>query len=574
MSIALETTYLVPRVTNTTFPVVLGKYELLHKLAAGGMAEVFLARAAGPMGFEKQVVVKRILPHLADDPSFVAMFLAEARLAARLSHPNVVQVFDFGEADGAYFIVMEFVDGVNLRALYRKARSENEALSLSVAARLISLACEGLGYAHDFRDPHTGAPLGLVHRDVSPDNLLIARHGSVKVVDFGIAKAANQTMLTKTGNVKGKFAYMPPEQLAGETIDRRADVFALGIVLYELITGRKPFDTTNEAIIVRAILYEPFPPASEFRPEVPASLQSILDRALAKDVNQRFVDCRVFQSALEQFIVETGEPVSQYHLSQLVVRLFPHAKNDGSGSNRALPMAVPVAATIIEEEIQLSAVDQAPLTVSDGARLPPEPEPGPLPEPVQLSLSAVGEGPLVLQPESRTRLVLALVGLTLTAAAGVAYAVTRGPQSGPPPPSLPAVVKKEPAPAPKPAPALAAPDPVVAIVDPPPPARETTVLPELVPAESAPRVNPRPPPAKVVPKPKVLGQTATIEFRVRPFGSVWVDGKFLGDTPFSAAAVSIGEHQVRVTNQEMGKDVTRPFQVKAGSNVFRLSFDE
>ncbi|MBL8913802.1 MAG: serine/threonine protein kinase, partial [Archangium sp.] len=205
-------------------PAVLGKYQLIRKLAAGGMAEVYLARAAGPMGFEKTVVVKRILPHLADEQNFISMFLSEARLAAQLNHPNVVQVFDFGEASGSYFLVMEFIDGVNLRVLFRKANEAKTQLPFPLVARIISLACEGLAYAHDFTDPQTGELLGLVHRDVSPDNVLIARNGSVKVVDFGIAKAANQTNLTKTGTVKGKFSYMPPEQLTGQPLDKRADV--------------------------------------------------------------------------------------------------------------------------------------------------------------------------------------------------------------------------------------------------------------------------------------------------------------------------------------------------------------
>ena len=165
----------------------LGKYQLLRKLATGGMAEVFLAKTDGPMGFEKQLVIKRILPHLAEDPQFVEMFLGEAKLAAQLNHPNLVQLFDFGEAEGSYFIAMEYIDGPTLRLLLARARDLRSPISLGLAARIVSSAAEGLAYAHDFRDQVTDEPLHLVHRDVSPDNILVGRSGAVKLVDFGIA---------------------------------------------------------------------------------------------------------------------------------------------------------------------------------------------------------------------------------------------------------------------------------------------------------------------------------------------------------------------------------------------------
>jgi eukaryotic-like serine/threonine-protein kinase len=160
----------------------LGKYQLIRKLATGGMAEVFLAKAAGPMGFEKMLVVKRILPHLSEDPTFVEMFLAEAKLAAQLNHPNIVQIFDFGETDGEYFLAMEYIDGPNLRVLVKRARAAKAPLPTPICARLIAAACEGLAFAHDFSDPTTGEPLGLIHRDISPDNILVSRQGAVKVV--------------------------------------------------------------------------------------------------------------------------------------------------------------------------------------------------------------------------------------------------------------------------------------------------------------------------------------------------------------------------------------------------------
>src|SRR5262249_17715327 len=248
----------------------LGKYQLIRKLATGGMAEVFLAKTDGPMGFEKQLVIKRILPHLAEDPQFVDMFLGEAKLAAQLNHPNLVQLFDFGEAEGAYFIAMEYIDGPTLRLLLARARDLRSPITLGLAARIVSLAAEGLAYAHDFCDRVTAQPLHLVPRDVSPDNILVGRSGAVKLVDFGIAKARGQSHQTQAGTVKGKVAYMAPEQLRGEPLDRRVDLYALGIVLYELCTGRMPFEADSDASMVRAVLYDRLLPAPGRPPSPPA----------------------------------------------------------------------------------------------------------------------------------------------------------------------------------------------------------------------------------------------------------------------------------------------------------------
>ncbi|HYI00820.1 serine/threonine-protein kinase [Hyalangium sp.] len=295
----------------------MGKYQLIHKLATGGMAEVFLAKAAGPMGFEKMLVVKRILPHLATEPAFVEMFLSEARLVAQLNHPNIVQIFDFGESEGTYFIAMEYIDGSNLREIIRRASGVSLSLPLAFCARVVSAACEGLAFAHDLREPATNLPMDIIHRDISPDNILLSRQGAVKVVDFGIAKAAGMSPHTQTGVLKGKLAYMPPEQLRNEPLDRRADVYALGIVLYELLTGLKPFMATSEAGMVQAILFELQVPVAQRRPEVPEVLQRILAQATAKDRERRYPDCASFQAELDEFIVSTGKPMGASQLALL-----------------------------------------------------------------------------------------------------------------------------------------------------------------------------------------------------------------------------------------------------------------
>ena len=298
-----------------------GKYQLVRKLATGGMAEVFLVKAAGPMGFEKTLVLKRILPHLAEEMAFVEMFLPEAKLAAQLTHPNIVQIFDFGESEGTYFLAMEYIDGPSLRTLIKRASAQGMELPLALCARLVANACEGLAFAHDFADPETGEAQGLIHRDISPDNILLSKQGAVKVVDFGIAKAAGQAHKTASGVIKGKLSYMPPEQVRAESLDRRVDVYALGVVLYELLTGHKPFEAESDVGLMRAILFQSPMPAVQFRPELPDAMRRILGRALAKDREQRYPDCHAFQSDLEEFILSVGKPVTTQQVAQLIAQV-------------------------------------------------------------------------------------------------------------------------------------------------------------------------------------------------------------------------------------------------------------
>jgi serine/threonine protein kinase len=296
----------------------MGKYQLVRRLAVGGMAEVFLAKAAGPMGFEKELVVKRILPHLAEDPQFVEMFLTEAKLAARLNHGNVVQIFDFGAQEDSYFIAMEYVDGLNLKALLKRAAHQGTPIPYPLAARIISLACEGLAYAHDLVDPQTAKPLGFIHRDISADNILVSLTGGVKVVDFGIAKAANMGQQTQSGVLKGKVSYMPPEYLLNNPIDLRADIYALGVVLYELIAGRRPFEAESEVQLVQLIIQGKAADLRALRPNVPDQLVQIIERSLQKNRDARYANCRQFQADLERFLIQHGEPVGAQQLGEWV----------------------------------------------------------------------------------------------------------------------------------------------------------------------------------------------------------------------------------------------------------------
>jgi serine/threonine-protein kinase len=325
---------------------LLKSYQLIRKIAAGGMAEVFLARTEGPRGFSKTLVLKRILPHLAEDEQFVEMFLSEARLVAQLNHPNVVQIFDFGEFEDSFYIAMEYIDGPNLRVLSRQAANMGVELAPALCAKMISYACEGLAYAHEFVDPQTGKPLGLVHRDVSSDNLLISRNGTLKVVDFGIAKVVGQGPRTKAGTIKGKLPYMPPEQIRGKPLDKRVDVFALGVVLYELLARRRPFDAKGEAAIMNAILYQTMKPIRQCRPDVPEELARIIERCLAKNRDERYANCRQLRADLERFIHHGGKPVGTEELASLVAKLVPKESESSSaaaGPASAMRVPAPVA---------------------------------------------------------------------------------------------------------------------------------------------------------------------------------------------------------------------------------------
>jgi serine/threonine protein kinase len=307
-----------------------GKYTLVRKLAVGGMAEVFLARTRGPAGFSKTLVIKRILPDLVDNAEFVSMFLNEARLAALLNHPNIIQIFELGSEGGTYYLVMELVEGAHLRGLIRAARARGEYLPLNEVLKIISLACEGLAYAHELADDR-GRPLQLVHRDVSPENLLISRQGAVKVADFGIAKAANLPHLTRTGILKGKISYMSPEQLEARALDKRADVFSLGVALHEALTLARPFDGGGEVATMRAILAERSPRLTELRPDLPVEVQAVVDRALEKDRERRYPDCRALLADLDRLLLKRQAMVGAGDLAELVNRYLPPDPPAGAG---------------------------------------------------------------------------------------------------------------------------------------------------------------------------------------------------------------------------------------------------
>jgi serine/threonine protein kinase len=320
---------------------LVGRYELVRRLGSGGMAEVHLARVSGLEGFEKLLVLKRILPHLSADPHFIKMFLAEARLAAMLDHPNVVQVFDLGYDDGDYFFTMEFVYGDNLQGIQRAARRARQRLPFEIAIGIGIGVASGLHYAHE-RVSWEGEPLGLVHRDVSPTNVMVTYDGCVKVADFGIAKVTNRTDVTRAGMRKGKVPYMSPEQCRAEKLDRRSDVFSLGIVLYECTTGRRLFDGDNEFGVMNRIVNGDVPLPSNIRPGYPKDLERIVMKALAVDKNRRYATAREMQQDLERLARERKLDVAPGAISQYMHQLYnPHPYPWGALFGESAPPAPP-----------------------------------------------------------------------------------------------------------------------------------------------------------------------------------------------------------------------------------------
>ncbi|MBX7084477.1 MAG: serine/threonine protein kinase, partial [Nannocystaceae bacterium] len=299
----------------------LGRYELLRRLGSGGMAEVHLARAAGLEGFQKLLVLKRILPHLAADPEFVRMFLAEARLAAILDHPNVVQVFDIGREGAEFFFTMEYVYGENLQTILRASRRKGTVLPIELAIAIAMGAATGLHYAHE-RVGFDGMPLGLVHRDVSPTNVMVTYDGCVKMADFGIAKVTSRTDVTQAGIRKGKVPYMSPEQCRAEPLDRRSDVFSLGIVLYECTTMSRLFDGDNEFGLMNRIVNGDVPLPSTKRQNFPKDLERIIMRALAPQRDRRFATAGELAAELERFARERKLRATQSALGEFMHELF------------------------------------------------------------------------------------------------------------------------------------------------------------------------------------------------------------------------------------------------------------
>lgn len=305
---------------NQVTPKRFGKYLLLDQIAVGGMAELYRAMITGVQGFEKLIAVKKILPHLTIEEELVNSFIDEAKLAALLHHQNIVQIYDFGSVEKSYFIAMEYLFGKDLRNVTEKAKQEGSHLSLEYALYVVSRVASGLHYAHNLKD-FQGKPLNIIHRDISPQNIFITYEGDVKIVDFGIAKAATQSTMTQVGMIKGKVAYMSPEQADGKAIDYRSDIFSLGIILYELITGEKMFKGDTMQILSKVRSAE-FPPPDEVIKDVPEKLYEVLNQTLAKEPEKRYSSCNQMLSDMEEVMYSFTKRATARGLSEYMKGLF------------------------------------------------------------------------------------------------------------------------------------------------------------------------------------------------------------------------------------------------------------
>ena len=360
------------------------RYHVVSKIAKGGMAEIFLALQQGEQGFQKPVVLKRILPALAADPKFVRMFVDEAHIASTLNHSNLVQVLDLGRSGGQYFLVLEFVDGWSLEQIRRRAQNAKLKLPIPLALTIVSALCRGLAYVHTRE--RNGKPLGIVHRDVTPQNVLISQHGEVKLADFGIAKAIGKSERSATGIIKGKFAYMSPEQSQAQPLDARSDLFSVGTVLYLLTTGRKPFDGTTDAdVIMQVRRARPERPSTVVR-DLNPDVERLINRALRANPGKRWQSAEQMADRIDAILVKLGQPSGPAPLKRWLETLSardgakppvpvaptapdPSIAVDLGSMDLELEELEAVASTAVEQD-RGTGLDTRPL------RAPARPEPG------------------------------------------------------------------------------------------------------------------------------------------------------------------------------------------------------
>jgi len=540
-------------------PVPFGKYELISRLAAGGMAEIFLARTKSIQGFEKYLVIKKILRSRTNDPEFVRMFLDEARVAATLDHPNIVQIYDVGSFENEYFIAMEYLRGHNLIEIVRAgAKLGYSKPPLEHVMSSLSGVCAGLHYAHDKRD-FNGRSLEIVHRDVTPQNIVVSFDGAVKIVDFGIAKAATREVETLAGTLKGKIGYMSPEQCRGQSVDRRSDLFAVGIILYELTTGKRLYHERSDFETLKKIIEGPVPSPRDILPFYPAALNAIVVRCLQKNPDDRYQTARDLHADLDAFsrdnqLVTGTVPLAQYMERVFADELATQKTHDASGLAFAS---------------QMSTSTSAPSYLGEASRRSSQ---------IEVPLAKARRQHIL------TRALQALAAVLLVFAGGLfVWWRTRPPAGTPLPVAL--------APAPVAAPPTQPPLPAVPVAGAPPiagqpvaGAQPAVAQPRVAVAPVAP-VAPGAPTAGAVPGVDAEGQRpkpapkpgdAHITVASDPRCEVLVDGVPFGQTPLIDLAVPAGKHTLILLNSASGiKEVqkvnlatgqlwTRSFQWEGG----------
>jgi serine/threonine-protein kinase len=330
------------------------RYQITERVDQGGMAEVFRGVAESLQGFKKSVAIKRILPSLTKNKKFVSMFLDEARLSLHLQHANIVHVFDIGMSDTTYFIVMEYVDGANLKGVIEFHKKHSRRFAVAQTIYLMIEVCKGLAYAHDASDPMTGKQLGIVHRDISPPNILISRNGEVKLVDFGLAKATSQLETTDPGVVKGKFSYLSPEAASGQEVDHRADIFAVGILLWEMLTGKRLFYGETDYQTVELVRQAKVPSIQALNRDVDPDLEAVVRKSLARDPADRFQHAADLQEALAQVLFSRGLKVTSRDIARLVQEVVADREKS---KPRSQPSGSLIDALINEEIVKFTSLD-------------------------------------------------------------------------------------------------------------------------------------------------------------------------------------------------------------------------
>lgn len=545
--------------TSSSPPSVsFGKYELFATLGRGGMADVYLSVARGPMGFSKLAVVKRLRKSLAEEPSFLRMFLDEARVAARLNHPNIVHTYEVGEHNDAYFIAMEYLEGQSLNKVIRESIKRKKPLDETYCARVVADALNGLEHAHKLRD-YDGTPLGLVHRDVSPHNIFVTYDGHTKLCDFGIAKAALSTTETEVGVLKGKVAYMSPEQALGHPIDPRADVFAMGIVLWEMLSGERLMGSDSTASTLRKLVSGTIPPVSSRR-NVDRELEAVVAKALEKDRELRFANAAEMRDALETVLLRA--PFRHHDVGRQTAELFQRVKEEAERQVQK-HMAV-IEAAEARRDVQPLTVETLRRLEKSGSSVS-----GQLYRLHEASglatASFIGtfpRGPIAevpLHEPHRSSVIpwaIALALLGVMAVSAVVVAVRAGPPPG--------VATPNEGP-PKPTSSTAATSPLtpvlVADIAPPPSAPVSAPFPSATHAPSS-ALGPRPSAARVEPTP--AAPEGFLTFDTYPWTNVSEGEKKLGTTPLNRVGLAAGSHSLTFDNPELGIHETHVVVIKPG----------
>jgi serine/threonine protein kinase len=438
-----------------TTPERFGPYLLLKKIGRGGMAELYLARQTGVAGFERLVAIKRILPHLTEDREFVQMFVNEAKLAAQITHPNVAQIYDFGAVLGTYYMAMEYVMGKSLAAVSAQGQKLGTPIPVSAAAHITARIAAGLDHAYRGATV-SGAPLGIIHRDISPQNILIGYNGDVKLVDFGIAKAASSSTHTQTGVLKGKLAYLSPEQAWGKTIDHRSDLFALGIVLHEMLTGQRLFKAENEFTTLERVRTADVTPPSAVKKGLPPELDAIALKSLAKNPDDRYPNGQAFEDALQEYLRRLSPPPGARDLSNYLRTLFDKDIETDTAAYQQVTTVTKTTATPTTKR-------PVPATPAEPTRAISKPPPAPVAAPTsrqprQGRYATIGLG------------VAALVALTVVGAWSLRTPPTIEPPTAPVAsvtmPTEPAMVAPAPEPTPEEPVSVAEPPPDAAPIEP------------------------------------------------------------------------------------------------------------